>query len=149
MVWPADNSVFPATAALARMRWWWCRRTADAERVAAAATARIRRLESKDAVPDASVALLQTEKAIAAAAARLGVALYSAEEISRQAADVIVRVDEQLQRLRRAGELKAINASYRRLRLQASARGEKVAPYAQWINKYRHDLVRQLAAALR
>jgi hypothetical protein len=35
------------------------------------------------------------------------------------------------------------------LRIESSARGDKVLPYAEWINKYKEKLVRQLAAALR
>jgi hypothetical protein len=33
--------------------------------------------------------------------------------------------------------------------MEASARGEKAAPYADWFNKYKAKLVRQLASALR
>jgi hypothetical protein len=33
--------------------------------------------------------------------------------------------------------------------MEAAARGEKAAPYADWFNKYRANLVRQLAGALR
>jgi hypothetical protein len=33
--------------------------------------------------------------------------------------------------------------------MEAAARGEKAVPYADWSSKYRANLVRQLAAALR
>jgi hypothetical protein len=118
----------------------WCRRAADAERVAAAATARLKRSQSRgDAAADA----------IAVAAKRLAVALYSEDEVCLEAAGIIARVDDEFERLRRGGELTAVNRSYRDLRVEASARGEKVPPYAEWIGKYRQNLVRQLAAALR
>lgn len=58
-------------------------------------------------------------------------------------------MDEEIETLQRAGQLKSVNRSYRAHRIEASARGEKAAPYADWFNKYEANLVRQLAAALR
>jgi hypothetical protein len=124
---------------------WWCRRAADAEAVAAAAMARLRRRESSDR-NDAAVLACE---AIAAAAERLGIALYADDEIAWDAAAVIARIDAELDRLQQAGELKSINRSYRTYRMESSTRGEKVMRYAEWINKYKENLVRQLAAALR
>jgi hypothetical protein len=88
-------------------------------------------------------------EAIAAAAERLGIALYADEEVVADAAAIIARVDGEIGRLQQAGELKSINRSYRTYRLESSARGEKVLRYAEWINKYKENLARQLAAALR
>jgi len=51
--------------------------------------------------------------------------------------------------MQRAGQLKSVNTSYRAYRIEASARGEKAAPYADWFNKYKAKLVRELAAAMR
>lgn len=124
---------------------WWCR-AADAERIAAAAMLRLRHRESTSSVADATMAACE---AIAAAAKRRNVALYSEDEVSAAAATLIARVDGELARLQQAGELKSINQAYRTYRLESSARGEKVLRYAEWINKYKQDLVRQLAAALR
>lgn len=134
---------------------WWCRRAAEAERLAAAAMARWRRHESRAAAanPAASAASHDLPAAIAAAvetaAQRLAIVAYSDQDIAREAEGIIARVEDEIEKLRQAGELKAINRAYRAHRMQASARGEKVLPYAEWLNKYKQNLVRQLAAALR
>jgi hypothetical protein len=131
---------------------WWCRRAADAERLARAVTAQLRRCESSDekgrAGDEISAARLAAE-AVATAAQRLNIALHSDDDVSSAAAAIIARVDEELARLRDQGDLKAVNRSYRSYRTEASARGDKVVPYAQWLSKYRQNLVRQAAAALR
>lgn len=140
----------------------WCRRAADAERVASAAMRRLRRCKSRDggvpAAPqrvssptsgDASGALALAAEAIAGAAKRLNITLLSNEEVAADAMAAVARVDEEIERLQRSGELKSVNASYRAYRLEASARGEKALRYAEWMDKYRENLVRQLAAALR
>jgi hypothetical protein len=139
----------PAVAALR----WWCRRAADAERVAASADWGLRR-ESKDSVarpsPDApKCALHDLSAAIEGAARRLRVALHSDNDIAMDAERIIARVEAEIESLKRAGELKSVNQSYRVYRLQASARGEKAAPYADWLNQYKANLVREIAAALR
>jgi hypothetical protein len=133
---------------------WWCRRAADASRVAAVATARLRRLESQDAAsgqPAGRGALSPTDisAAIEQAAKRLHVALCADEQIAADAERVIARVEQEIETLQRAGQLKSVNQSYRAYRMDAAARGEKAAPYADWINKYKAKLVRELAAALR
>jgi hypothetical protein len=131
---------------------WWCRRSADAARVAAAATARLRRDESKDiaAVPvGASCSAQRAGAAIAAAAKQCGVTLYSEAETAAAAMAMIARVDEEIEQLQRTGELKSVNRSYRSYRTETTARGEIALPYAQWFNQYKANLVRQLAAALR
>jgi hypothetical protein len=122
---------------------WWCRRAADAERVAGAAMRRLRRCESRDggapAAPqcvsspasgDASDALAVAAEAIAAAAKRLNIALLSNEEVAADAMAAVARVDEEIQRLQRSGELKSVNTSYRAYRLEMSARGEKTVQKA-------------------
>jgi hypothetical protein len=153
-----DGLLAPGDAVEAQ---WWCRRSVDAARVAAAATARLRRGESKDGAPNPSAASLSllpgnisaafllAERAIAAAAKRCNVTLYSDEETSAAAMAIIVRVDAEIERLQYAGDLKSVNRSYRIYRTEAAARGEKVLRYAEWISKYKEKLVRELAAALR
>jgi hypothetical protein len=133
---------------------WWCRRSADAARIAAAATARMRRLESKNealmpAAPVQSDSTQLARRAIAAAARQCGEILYSDEETSAAAMALIARVDEEIDRLQRAGGLKSVNRSYRIYRTEATARGDTALPYAKWLNEYKANLVRQLAAALR
>jgi hypothetical protein len=127
---------------------------ADAQRVAVAATARLRRLESRDdaagrSVIGSSPSPSDIVAAIEHAARRLHVTLYSEEEISADAQRIIMRVAEEIETMRRAGQLKSVNRSYQTYRMEAAARGEKAAPYGDWFNKYKENLVRQLAAALR
>jgi hypothetical protein len=80
----------------------------------------------------------------ARAAARL-----SEEQIHAGALLVAARVDEELVRMQRAGELKAVNTSYRDYRVAAAARGEKIVRYAEWLDRYKATLVRDIAANLR
>jgi hypothetical protein len=75
--------------------------------------------------------------------------LYSDDEVCAEADGIIARVEEEIENLKRAGQMKSVNQSYRAHRLEASARGEKAAPYADWFNNYKANLVRELAAALR
>ena len=88
-------------------------------------------------------------KAIAAVAKRCGVTLYSDEETSAAAIAMAARVDEEIQQLQRTGKLKSVNRSYRIYRIETTARGETALPYAKWLDEYKANLVRQLAAALR
>jgi len=117
---------------------WWCRRGADAQRLAVAATTRLRRCESCDAAA-----------AVEHAAKRLAVAVFSDQDIARAAEAVIARVEDEIETLRQAGELKTVNRAYRRYRIEAAACGDAALPYARWFDKYKQNLVRQLAAALR
>lgn len=127
---------------------WWCRRMDDAERIAAAA-ARAMARRAPNGQASCTPTAAQYAAAVAAAAKRRNVALYADADILADAEAVIARVHAEFERFRGTGELKAINQSYRHLRLEALERGEKLPPYAQWLNKYRLNLVRQLAAALR
>ena len=76
-------------------------------------------------------------------------AQLSEDEIYAGAMAVAARVDREIDRMQRAGELKAVNTSYRDYRLGASARGEKVLRYADWIDRYKANLIREIAANLR
>ena len=120
---------------------------------AAATTRRLRSRVSPDeptlAANWAALSLSDIAEAVASAAKRLHVAIYSDADIVREAENIIRRVEAELESLQRAGEMKSVNRSYRAYRMDASARGEKVHPYAKWLNDYRANLVRQLAAALR
>ncbi len=132
----------------------------DAERVRAVAAARLRRRQSCDETThspaahgessgDVPAALARAREAIVAAAKRLNATLFLDEEIAAEAKTIIGRVEEEIETLRRSGEFKAINRSYRAHRTEASTRAEKIVPDAEWLNKYKADLVRQLAGALR
>ena len=132
---------------------WWCRRADDAVRVAAAATRQLRSRVSPDdaGLPTNGSAPSPADigAAVTRAARRLHITLYSDADILREAENVISRVEAELESLQRTGAMKSVNRSYRAYRMESSARGEKVRPYAEWINDYRANLVRQLAAALR
>jgi hypothetical protein len=133
---------------------WWCRRADDAKRVAVVATTRLRRLESQDDTAKPSMADVPRWPGVASAAVehaakRLRVSLYSDDDVSADADRIIARVNEEIETLQRTGQLKSVNQSYRAHRLQAAARGEKAAPYADWLSEYKAKLVRELAAALR
>ena len=119
---------------------WWCRRAADAERVVAAA-ARLRRCDSSSATLAAA--------SIGSAATKLHVALQSEQELIDEALIVIERIDGEVDRMQRSGELKSVNKSYRTYRIETTARGERVQRYQDWMAEYRANLIRKLAAALR
>lgn len=128
---------------------WWCRQREEAERIAAAATTRLARRARRHSGNAAGDITVFAADAIAAAAERLAVRCWSDADVADESAAIIARVDAEFARLQAAGEMKPINKSYRDERLAAAARGEKIAPYAQWISKYRQNLVRRLAATLR
>ena len=130
-------------------RRWWCRRKAEAKRVTAAAMARLKRRGSQDVAAAAAVGIGDAVAAVLAAARRLNIMLYSDDEVAREAERIIVRIDDAIDALKRSGEMKSINRSYKSYRIEAAARGDKVLPYAQWLNKYRQKLMREFTAALR
>lgn len=123
----------------------WCRRFGEAERIAATALARLR--YNGDCHMDAG--LLRAQKAVAAAARRLGVTILTDDDIAAEAAVLIARVDQEIARLQRSGELKSVNQAYRAYRMEAGARGERITRYADWLENYKQTAVRELAAALR
>jgi hypothetical protein len=138
---------------------WWCRRAADAMRIAAAARAKMRRREA-NAVPQPATAAGALGKfdsqrlSLACAdvedtARRHGVALFSDDEIAAHAAEITARIDAELEKLKESGGMKSVNQAYKAYRLQSSGRGERVLRYDEWMRRYRADLVRQAAAALR
>jgi hypothetical protein len=73
----------------------------------------------------------------------------SDDRIRSDAMMVAARVDAEIERMQRAGELKSINKSYRNYRLNASAQGKRVLRYAEWMQRYKANLVREIAANLR
>jgi hypothetical protein len=146
---------------------FWCRRAADAERIVASASSKLLRQARDDtrrctahpplapSQPSGRASDPPTsfppeaDQALMSAAVRFQVALYSNEEVVAEAMAAIARVEEELESLQRTGALKSVNRSYRTYRQDSSARGEKVVSYAGWFAKYKENLVRQLAAALR
>lgn len=116
----------------------WCRREAEAVCIAAAAAKNLRRKPGSDA-----------GEAILRAAEKLGIAMQTDEEIAAEAATVVSRIALEMQKQQQSGELKSVNQAYRSYRLDANARGERALRYDAWMHRYREDLVRQVAAALR
>lgn len=139
----AEDEKIAATESLQAR--WWCRRLSEADDIAAAATARLRR----DAPETSAAAKDFANAAIARVAKRRAVDLYADDEVAAHAANAITRIDAELEQLRRCGDLRTVNKSYQSYRLEAAARGERVVPYAQWMLGYKENLVRQLAATLR
>ena len=145
----SDGLRIVAGGDLAQPRWW-CRRTGDADRVAAAAAARLPRLAARHGGDvDGNQWLQLVDDAIAAAAKQLNVALRNHGEVCAEALAAVRRVDEEITKLQRVGGLKSVNKSYREYRIAATARGERIMRYADWMSKYRDKLVRELAAAMR
>jgi hypothetical protein len=136
---------------------WWCRRAADAARIAAAARAKMRRREPDAASVAAGACFVDVDSqqisfactALVEAARRYGVALFSDDDIAAHAAEIAARIDEELQKLKESGGLRSVNQAYKVYRLETSGRGERVLRYDEWMRRYRADLVRQAAAALR
>jgi hypothetical protein len=138
---PVDESV--------RARWW-CRHTADAARIAASAARKLNR--ESNGVPGSrkdSAAIARAEAAVLAAAKKLNIALVSEQDIADEATNIAARVDAELRQQYAAGGLKSVNKSYRSYRLQTSGRGERVLRYDEWMRKYKENLVREVASALR
>jgi hypothetical protein len=124
-------------------RRWWCPRAFEAASIAAAAAARLHNRETGDG------AALSACQAVVRAAKQRNVDLHSDDEVLEQATAAIARIDDQLERLRRSGDLRPVNKSYQSYRCEAAAKGERVVPYAQWMLGYKEQLVRKLAASLR
>jgi hypothetical protein len=116
---------------------WWCRRRSQADSILAAA--RLTR----------TISAAQAHESVARAAKRLGVSLLSDEEIADEAMRAIARLDAEVERQMQTGALKSVNKSYRAYRLEASGRGESVLRYADWMERYKANLVRDIAANLR
>ena len=83
------------------------------------------------------------------ASRRLNVLLQSDDEVADEAALVAARVRAEMQKLQQSGGLKSVNQAYRDYRIEATARGERIVRYAEWMRKYEENLVRQAACALR
>ena len=123
---------------------WWCRRAAEAECVADNAARSFRRSRQKSSHQSAVA-----RDSVVRAAQRLGVALCSDADLDQEAAHAIARLDAEIATQMRAGALKSVNQSYRQYRLEASIRGERVLPYAKWMDGYKLKLMREIAANLR
>lgn len=118
---------------------FWCR-AAETERVAASAI-KLFSNESNDAV--------RAAMAVAQAAKKRAVTLFSEEELAAEARNVAARIEAELKKQQANGSLKSVNQAYRVYRLETSARGERVLRYDEWMLKYKENLIRQVAASLR
>jgi hypothetical protein len=127
---------------------WWCRRAPEAECVADSAARSFRRRRAKSSQESSSESARACE-AVVHAAARLAVSLRSDGDLDEEAKRAIARLDEEIAKQMRTGALKSVNQSYRQYRLDASSRGERVLPYAKWMDGYKAKLVREIAANMR
>jgi hypothetical protein len=136
-----DGEVRGGESVIAR---WWCRCTAEAECVADSAARSLRRL--KEQSPDDR---LRAAEAVIRAARRLAVTLRTDADLVEEATHAIARLDQEIEKQKQLGSLKSINQSYRRYRLEATSRGERVLPYAKWMDGYKVKLIREIAGNLR
>jgi hypothetical protein len=120
---------------------WWCKSTEQAEWLVAALAPVSRRT--------GQAGVSQLCRAVLDAAKRFGIMLRSDEEILAEARAVIARLEQEIAAQQRAGVLRSVNRAYRDYRLAASARGEKVLRYAQWMERYKAKLIREIAQNLR
>ncbi len=123
---------------------WWCRRAAEAEYVADGALRSFRRARSASS-DECSLACASVVRA----AERLAVDLRSDADVDAEAMRAMARLDQEIVKQMRTGALKSVNQSYRQYRLEASSRGERVLPYAKWMDGYKVTLMREIAANLR
>lgn len=123
---------------------WWCRRAAEAECVADSAMRSYRRLRKSS--PDECARACES---VVHAANRLSVQIRSDADIDQEAERAIARLDAEIATQMRAGALKSVNQSYRQYRLEAASRGERVLPYAKWMDGYKIKLMREIAANVR
>jgi hypothetical protein len=121
----------------------WCRRASHAESIVAAA--RSSRRKENSAQNDLSLVC----DSIVRAARRLGISLLSDEDLKVETAQLVLRLDAEIATQMQAGTLKSVNKAYRHYRLETSARGERVVPYVQWMDRYKAKLLREIAANLR
>lgn len=125
-------------------RRWWCRRSGEAECLAAAAMRSLRRAPNRAGDPARLAGA-----SIVRAAARLAISLRTDEDLRDEALQAIARLDDEFEKQKQSGALKSLNSSYRRYRLEASARSERAVRYAEWIKRYKLNLIREIAANLR
>jgi hypothetical protein len=118
---------------------WWCKSAQQAEWLVDAVV--------RAGPPNADAA--QLGRTVLRAAKRLGIKLRSDEDIATEAIPVIARLEQEIAAQQRAGALKSVNRAYRDYRLGASARGEKVLRYAEWMARYKAKLMRDIAQNLR
>lgn len=136
-----DCALAPGESLVAR---WWCHRAAEAECVADSALRSFRRTH-RNSSDDCSLAC----ESILRAAGRLAVEMRSDADVDAEAMRAVARLDQEIVRQMRAGALKSVNQSYRQYRLETSRRGERVLPYAKWMDAYKVKLMREIAANIR
>lgn len=132
---PGSDDATTVEQLLVRM---WCRGEAEAACVAMAAAKVLHRKPDSDA-----------GKVVRGAAKKLGIVVQTDEEIAVEAMAVAARIAREMRKQQQSGELKSVNQAYRSYRLETSARGERALRYDVWMQRYREDLVRQIAATLR
>jgi hypothetical protein len=136
-----DGPLAPGDRVVAR---WWCRRAAEAECLVDSAARSFRRSRQKSS-DESSLAC----ESVTRTAHRLAIQVRCDADIDEEAACAVARLDQEIETQMRSGALKSVNQSYRQYRLEASSRGERVPPYAKWMDSYKVKLMREIAANMR
>jgi hypothetical protein len=123
---------------------WWCKSAQQADWLIEGVARAMRNAQWDDAD-----AVSRFCSGVTDAAKGLGIVLRADDEIAGEAAAVVARLEAEIAAQQRAGTLKSVNRGYRDYRLEASARGEKVLRYADWMARYKAKLVREIAQNLR
>ena len=79
------------------------------------------------------------------AAATLGARYYALAELSKAAAEAVAEVQARVDAARQNGDLKQVNAAYKRYRLAQVAKGEKAMPYTAHLAAFTQSLVEKVA----
>jgi hypothetical protein len=132
-----------AGARLAAVRW--CAREPRAKAIAHQARARFKRLAVDDGwlvAVDVSVAL----EAIDAVGLKLNGRLVSDDDLRARAELAMRAVDQHIERLRAAGEFRALTKRYKAERLARTAAGQAVRPWGSWLADFKIGMLREAAA---
>jgi hypothetical protein len=121
----------------------WVRREEHACWIVEACTERLPKLVGKWLAITVPVAT----KAIEIVAAELGATLATDEMIRERAALVVRDVEEQVERMKAAGDLRPVTRAYRAHRLARAAEGKRAEPWHSYFASWKAGMVRAAAAA--
>jgi hypothetical protein len=88
-----------------------------------------------------------TERALQVAES-LGVQLQSDDELRQMAEAAVARIETLFEQMMSGGELRALNRRYRQYRLSRKAAGNGSVSYPRWLENYKAEFIRKMAAGL-